>query len=143
MIVNLQTDCTSLPNGKKFRQTDRLEAVTGILLFTSTGELLFMNHEAQAFIRQLQPRATRENGAYLIPADVHLVVRDLISRLMECEHPKDCESIQFERLSFADDTRMLLRGICIPDVPVARNSRLLIIMEKLNQKFEYPDANIQ
>ena len=143
MIVKLPTDSTSLPNGKEFRQTNTLEAATGVLLFTSTGELLFMNHEAQAFIRQLQPLATRENGAYLIPADVYLVVRDLIGRLMECEHPKDCESIQVERLTFTDDHRMLLRGICIPDVPLARNSRLLIIMEKLNQKLEYPDANIQ
>jgi DNA-binding CsgD family transcriptional regulator len=143
MIVNLQTDGTFLPNGKAFRQTNRLEAATGILLFTITGELLFMNQEAQAFIRHLQPLATRENGAYLIPVDVHLVVRDLISRLMDCVHPKDCESIQVERLTFANDHRMLLRGICIPDEPLARNSRLLIIMEKLNQKLECPDANIQ
>jgi DNA-binding CsgD family transcriptional regulator len=85
----------------------------------------------------------RENGASLIPADVHMVMRDLISRLMECEHPKDCESIQVERLSFAADQRMLLRGLCIPDEPLARNSRLLIIMEELHQKLEYPDTNIQ
>lgn len=142
MILNLQTDSTSLSNGKTF-QANGFEAATGILLFTTTGELLFMNHEAQAFIRQLQPLAARENGPYLIPVDVHLVVRDLIGRLMECEHPKDCESIQVERLTFADDHRMMLRGICIPDEPLARKSRLLIIMEKLNQKLDFPDANIQ
>lgn len=143
MIVNLQTDSTSLPNGLKFRHTEKLDAAIGILVFTSTGQLLFMNHEAQAFISQFQPLATREKGTYLIPADVHLVVRNLISRLLECEHPKDCESIQIERLIIADDHRMLLRGICIPDEPLARESRLLIIMEKLHQTFEYPDANIQ
>lgn len=143
MIVNLQGDTTSPPSGKQFGRTDTIEAATGVILFTSTGQLLFMNHKAQAFIRQLQPLTMRENGASLIPADVHMVMRDLISRLMECEHPKDCESIQVERLCFAADQRMLLRGLCIPDEPLARNSRLLIIMEQLHQKLEYPDTNIQ
>ena len=143
MIVKLDGGAASLPNGKKFSHTGSRDTATGVILFSSMGQLLFMNHEAQVFIRQLQPLATRENGACLIPADVHMVVRDLTSRLMECEHPKDCESIQVERLTFAADQRMLLRGICIPDEPLALNSRLLIIMEQLHQKFEYPDTNIQ
>jgi DNA-binding CsgD family transcriptional regulator len=63
---------------------------------------------------------------------------------MHCDHPKDCESIQVERLCFANDQRLLLRGFCIPDEPLARNSRFLVIMEKLNhQKLECPDASMQ
>src|ERR1044071_4148954 len=90
-----------------------------------------MNTEAQAFIRQLQPLSTRENGTCLIPEEIHAVVRDLIGRLMHCDHPKDCESLQVERL-------------CVPDEPLARNSRLLVIIEKLNQqKLECPDVDIQ
>ena len=103
-----------------------------------------MNTEAQAFIRQLQPLSTRENGACLIPEEVHTIVRDLISRLIHCDHPKDCESIQVERLCFASDQRFLLRGFCIPDEPLAQNSRFLIIMEQLNQHtLKCPDANMQ
>jgi DNA-binding CsgD family transcriptional regulator len=63
---------------------------------------------------------------------------------MHCDHPKDCESIQVERLCFANDQRFLLRGFCIPDEPLARNSRFLVIIEQLNQqKVECPDANMQ
>lgn len=143
MIVKPQGEVPSPVFENKSSPTHNIEAATGVLLFTSTGELLFMNHEAQAFIRQLQPLATRENGACLIPVDVHMVLRDLISRLLECEHPKDCESIQVERLFFAAGQRILLRGICIPDQPLVCKSRLLIIMEQLHQKLECPDANIQ
>jgi DNA-binding CsgD family transcriptional regulator len=131
-------------NGRKPLQGLQQQAATGVILFNSTGQLLFMNNEAQALIQQLQPLLTRENGTCLIPQEIHTVVRDLISRLMHCNHPKDCESIQVERLCFASDQRLLLRGLCIPDEPLARNSRFLVIMEKLNQqKLECPDANIQ
>jgi len=131
-------------NGRKPLQGLQQQAATGVILFNSTGQLLFMNNEAQALIRQLQPLLTRENGTCLIPEEIHTVVRDLISRLMHCDHPKDCESLQVERLCFASDQRLLLRGLCIPDEPLAWNSRFLVIMEKLNQqKLEYPDANIQ
>lgn len=131
-------------NGQKQAQSLPQQGATGIILFNSTGQLLFMNTEAQAFTRQLQPLSTRENGTCLIPEKIHTVVRDLIGRLMHCDHPKDCESIQVERLCFANDQRLLLRGFCIPDEPLARNSRFLIIMEELNQqKLECPDADMQ
>ncbi len=126
------------PNSLKEQRT------TGVILFTSMGQLLFINTEAQAFTRELQPLSTRENGACLIPEQIHTVVRDLIDRLIRCNHPKDCESIQVERLCFTNDQRFLLRGFCIPDEPLALNSRFLVIMEKLNQQeLHCPDTNIQ
>jgi DNA-binding CsgD family transcriptional regulator len=49
-----------------------------------------------------------------------------------------------ERLCFTNDQRLRLRGLCIPDEPLARNSRILVIMEKLNQqKLECPEAEVQ
>ena len=121
-------------------------ASTGVVLFSSTGQLLFMNQEAQVYIRQLQPPSTRENGIGLIPEDIHAVVRDLIGRLMQCEHPKEWETIHLERLCFAADHKLLLRGLCIPDEPLEKNGRILrilIVIEPLVQKLECPDASIQ
>ena len=143
-IIAPENIARPLINGRKQSQSPRQQGTTGVILFTSTGQLLFMNTEAQAFTRQLQPLSTRENGACLIPEQIHTIVRDLIDRLMHCDHPKDCESIQVERLCFVNDQRLLLRGFCIPDEPLARNSRFLIIIEQLNQqKLECPDANMQ
>ncbi|MEY4705012.1 MAG: hypothetical protein RL042_1214 [Nitrospirota bacterium] len=144
MPIVTAADMAKPLNGRKQSQNLQQQAATGVVLFSSAGQLLFMNSEAQAFIRQLQPLSTRENGACLIPEEIHTIVRDLVDRLMHCDHPKDCESIQVERLCFVSDQRLLLRGLCIPDEPLARNSRLLIIMEKLNQqKLDCPDANVQ
>jgi len=131
-------------NGRKQSQRLPQQGATGVILFTSTGQRLFMNTEAQAFIKQLQPLSTRENGTCLIPEQIHTVVRDLIGRLIQCGHAKDCESIQVERLCFANDQRFLLRGFCIPDEPLAQNSRFLVIMEQLDQQtLKYPDASMQ
>ena len=87
-------------NGHTQSKSPQQEGTTGVILFTSTGRRLFMNTEAQAFIRKLQPLSTRENGTGLIPEQIHTIVRDLTSRLIHCGHPKDCESIQVERLCF-------------------------------------------
>ena len=116
---------------------------TGVILFNSIGQLLFMNQEAQVYIRHVQPLAMGRDGGCLIPPDVHSMVRDLISRLLECEHPKDCESIQIERLFFSSDQGLLLRGFCIPDEPMASNSRILVTIEKVHQKIGCPDISVQ
>ena len=131
-------------NGHRQSKSPQQQGTTGVILFTSTGQRLFMNTEAQAFIRTLQPLSTRENGACLIPEPIHTVVRDLIGHLIQCGHPEDCESIQVERLCFTNDQRFLLRGFCIPDKPLTLNSRFLVIMEKLHQQeLQCPDVNIQ
>ncbi len=141
--MKLQDASTAIINGRTPAPTPPQHAATGILLFNSTGQLLFMNHEAQEMMRQLSPFSHRENGACLIPEDIHLVARELIKRLMHCTHPKDCEYNQVERLCFASDQRLLLRGLCIPDEPLARNSRILVIIEHLNPRVACPDMDIQ
>src|SRR5262245_28820060 len=115
----------------------------GLVVFNTTGQLLFMNQEAQLYIKQLQSKKTRENGSALISADVLAVVRELLDRLTGCDHPKDCEAIQVERLCFTTDQKLLLHWLCIPGVPLQEKSQLLIVMDKLNQKLECPDFNIQ
>jgi DNA-binding CsgD family transcriptional regulator len=130
-------------NGRKHDFGVQQYHATGVVLFNSSGQLLFMNDEAQTYIQQLQPLAAKENGTCLIPQDIHAVIRELVTRLMQCDHPKDCETIQVERISFGMEQRLLLRGLCVPDEPLVRNSRLLIIIERLNQKLECPDVNIQ
>jgi DNA-binding CsgD family transcriptional regulator len=131
-------------NGQKQSPRLQQQVGTGIILFNSAGHLLFINSEGRSFIKQLQPLSIRENGTSLIPEEILTVVRALVARLMHCDHPKDLESFQLERLCVAPRQQFLLRGLCIPDEPLARNSRCLVIMEKLNQhKLECTDADIQ
>ena len=48
---------TTLVNARKHDSAVRQHHATGVVLLSSAGELLFMNHEAQIYIRQLQPHA--------------------------------------------------------------------------------------
>jgi DNA-binding CsgD family transcriptional regulator len=140
---HMKIETIAVMNGRKQDSAARQHDATGVVLFSSSGQLLFMNYEAQNYIRQLQSSIAKENGTCLIPEGIHAVVRELVTQLMQCDHPKDCESIQVERICFGLDQRLLLRGLCVPDEPLVRSSRLLIIIEKLDQKLEYPDVNIQ
>jgi DNA-binding CsgD family transcriptional regulator len=141
-VIQPISDQAALSNLKSTHSSSKYTS-TGVILFNCIGQLLFMNHEAQICLRQLQPLAIRKNGGCLIPPDVHAVVRDLISRLLECEHPKDCESIQVERLFFSSDQGLLIRGFCIPDEPIASNSRMLVTIEKLHERVRCPDISVQ
>jgi DNA-binding CsgD family transcriptional regulator len=134
---------TSSATASKHSATASQLKATGLVVFNTSGQLLFMNQEAQLYIRQLQTLTTRENGTSLIPEDVLGVFRELLEQLMRCDHPKDCETVQVERICLRGDQKLLLRGFCIPYLPLPRNSQLLVFMERLHQKLEYPDTDIQ
>jgi DNA-binding CsgD family transcriptional regulator len=141
--IALDTVARSL-NGQKQSHRLQQQGATGIILFSSAGHLLFLSAEAKAFTSQWYPLSTGENGGSLIPDQIHSLVHELISRLVQCGYPKDCESIQVERLCFANDQRFLLRGFCIPDEALIQNSRLLVIMEKLHQQeLQCPNADMR
>jgi DNA-binding CsgD family transcriptional regulator len=144
-MASITIDTIAKPlNGQKQSHRPNEQGATGIILFTSTGNLLFLSAEAKVFTRQLQPLSATENGTALMPDQIHSLVQELIGRLILCGHSNDCESIQVERLCYANDQRFLLRGFCIPDEPFAQNSRLLIVMEKLHQQeLRCPNADMR
>lgn len=118
-------------------------AGSGVVLLNVTGHLLFMNHQAQLLLRELQPLAVREQGNCLLPVAVHTVLRELQTQLVSCDHPKDCESFTVERLCLSTEHRLLLRGVCIPEEPLHKNSRFLVIIEQLSATLECPDQDVR
>ena len=116
---------------------------TGIVLFGSNGQLLFMNHEAQAYIRLLHSSAAKENRPCLIPEEILVVVRELQCRLQQSDYAKENKAIQVEHRCLALQQRLLLRGFCVPDEPLVTSSRLMVIIENVDQKVECPAGNAQ
>ena len=114
---------------------------TGLMLFNTTGQLLFMNREAKTYLAQLDP--CTENSRDTIPKDVLRVVSEMISRVPFCKHPKDFESILVERLCVESDQRFLLRGLYAADPQFIQRSQVLIVIERLNQTLHCPDAKTQ
>jgi DNA-binding CsgD family transcriptional regulator len=138
-----ENEVSALIDGMKTSGHPHKESATGVILFTSSQQLLFMNDEAQALLRNIQPPSTHESGSGLIPPEVHALVRELAGHLARCTHPKDCESIQVERIYMDSAHRMLIRGLCIPDEPIQNNSRFLIIIEPFPQQVEGLDSVVQ
>lgn len=116
---------------------------TGVMLFNGMGQLLFINDKAPRFLQQLQRDATRELGTCLIPEEVCAVVRELTVRLRECEHSEECESIRAERVHAVSGERLLIRGWCVPHETVVMKSRLLIVLERLQEPAASRDMKIQ
>ena len=141
--MKAKNEVSALPNGIKPFGHPHKEFATGVILFTSSEQLLFMNEEAQALLRNVRPPSTRECGSGLIPPEIHALVQELASHLARCTHPKDCESIQLERIYLDSVHRMLIRGLCVPDEPIQQNSRFLIIIEPFPQQVEGLDSVVQ
>jgi DNA-binding CsgD family transcriptional regulator len=114
-------------------------ARTGVMLFSSTGQLLFMNDQVPSFIQRLQPGSTREFGTCLIPEEISMVLRELTTRMRTCEHARQCRSIHVERVLVMSEERLLVRGWCLPHETVVMKSRLLIVLETLRQ----PPASLE
>lgn len=102
-----------------------------------------MNEEAHALLRNIRPPSTHESGSGLVPPEIHALVRELADHLARCTHPKDCESIQVERIYLHSAHRLLIRGLCVPDEPMQQNSRFLIIIEPFPQQVECLDSVVQ
>jgi len=128
-------------NGQKHPLAQASYQATGLIVFNTTGQLLFMNREAKTYLPQLG--SCMENGRDTIPKEVLTVVSELISKVPFCNHPKDFESIQVEHLCFESDQRFLLRGLYAVDPQFLRRSQVLIVIEKLNQPLHCPDAKTQ
>jgi len=116
---------------------------TGVMLFNSSGQLLFMNDQVPIFNQQLQPASTREFGACLLPDEIGTIVRDLIARLRACEHVRACRSIHTEQVLDLPEDRFVIRGWCLPHDTVVMKSRLLIVLETLQQTVASPGTKIQ
>lgn len=116
---------------------------TGVIFFNSTGQLLFMNDKVPSFFQRLQPGSTRESGTWLIPAEIHTVVHELITRLQACEHSEKSRSIHVEQVCHMSDQQLLIRGWCVPHETVVMKSRLLIVLETLQRPMRSPEMKIQ
>ena len=118
-------------------------AGTGVMLFNSSGQLLFMNDQVPSFIQRFQPASTRESGTCLIPEEIGIMVRELTARIRSCDQSRECRSIQGERIFDMSGEQLLIRGLCVPHETAVTKSRLLIVLETLRQPVASSETKIQ
>jgi DNA-binding CsgD family transcriptional regulator len=108
-------------------------AVPGVLSFTATGDLLYMNGEAKYLCQQAQTSKPGNGIEHDLPSEVLDLCVELQGELKKQTTPHDCEKVEFRRVLGEVKSSVLLRGFLLPDHNCLQGSRLLILMEKLGR----------
>lgn len=115
----------------------------GVLVFTVSLQLLYMNREAKELTHRLHMARTGCPVKGVLPPEVMEFCEGLASALKGCSSPKDSEQLQRTRVTGAPRCPVLLRGFGIPHVMSTREARLLILMEPLSTQSELAQTRVQ
>ena len=120
-------------------------AVPGVLSFTATMQLLYMNSEAEELCQQIKPvhleHENHENGAKgngTIPQEIGELCRSLQEKMYDDPDSKDNDEIQLRRVIGDSNFPILLRGFLIPGQNDEDEARFLVLMEKLGRRSQVP-----
>ncbi len=115
-------------------QTDVVGRGPGLLVFTGSFQLAFMNHEA----RELSSRLTRcSNGRVaqgVLPTEVTELSERICRLLRERGEGKDREQLQLLRVSRPSSESVLFRAIGVPHSDGLQRSLILIFMEAIGRQ---------
>lgn len=105
----------------------------GILVFTTSLQLLYMNGAARAFCGQLTTQRTGLVVHGVVPTEVLELCDEIVKALAARADLKDWEQFQLERVVGNSGRPVLLRGLGLPDAGGFSQSRLLVLMEEMGQ----------
>jgi DNA-binding CsgD family transcriptional regulator len=114
---------------------------TGVFLFSTARQLLFMNESANRCLRDLTDGSS--NGAQgVLPPCVIDMCAALLAVVTNSCHPKDLEHCHIERVAGTAGARFLLRGLVVPEEPLQTKSRLIVLVEQMSEPVGYPTTQV-
>jgi len=108
----------------------------GILVFSASLQLLYMNRAAQELTKRLHQSDVGNHEKGLPPYEVMSLCKDLVTLFRTRVHPKDWEQMQLTRVAGVAKCPVLLRGVRIPSHASPQQGCLLILMEALHDQQE-------
>lgn len=115
----------------------------GVLVFTATLQLLYMNQSARELTGRLHQACTGRPMQGMLPQDVVDFCEDLV-RLLRANHvAKDRDQLQRTRVTGGARCPMLLRGFAIPHGRSLQTAKLIIMMEALHPQSDVTDMRLQ
>ena len=114
----------------------------GILVFSASLQLLYMNREAQELTKRLHQAQVENHEKGLLPYEVMSLCKDLVTLFRNRVHPKDWEQMQLTRAAGVPKCPVLLRGVRIPSHASPHKGCLLILMEVLHDQVEPTGASL-
>src|SRR5688572_12567283 len=111
----IPSDVSTLPDAFALAETMAREPrCPGVLVFTTTLHLLYMNREARELNTRLAHALTGQHIHGVFPCEVTGLCQDLVTRLRTRGDPKDWEQVQLIRVTGAPRCPVLLRGFGVP-----------------------------
>jgi DNA-binding CsgD family transcriptional regulator len=118
----------------------RADACPGVLAFTLSLELLYMNQEAQELSLYLNRSRGGPSANGVLPAEVNKLCEDILRRLQAHADAKDWEQVHV-RQNAGDLARpVVLQGFGIPDASGHDHSLIIILMEERESR---SDARVE
>src|SRR5436853_2175083 len=114
----------------------------GILVFSASLQLLYMNREAQELTKRLHQAQVENHEKGLLPFEVMSLCKDLVALFRTRVHPKDWEQMQLTRVAGVQKCPVLLRGVKIPSHASPHQGCFLILMEVLQDQQETTGASV-
>ncbi len=108
-------------------------AVPGVLSFSSAGEILYMNPEAEVLSRQILRSRFGPEATDTVPIEVLEMCVDLQKSLENHVGSEEREHLEFRRVTGNLQLPVLLRGFLLPDPQSSQDTRFLILMEKIGR----------
>ncbi|GJL56343.1 MAG: hypothetical protein NPIRA02_34750 [Nitrospirales bacterium] len=109
-------------------------SVPGVLSFSATGEVLYMNAEAETVSRQILGSRAGDKTPDHLPLEVLDLCTELQKSLQEQLNLEDYEHLEIRRVTGNAELPILLRGFLLPDPHRGHDTRILILMEKIGRE---------
>ncbi len=132
--------CSTQSNGSNGNGMTRIEAIAerrsipGVMLFAGTGDVLFMNAEAELLSRQIMGARIGSGDQEIFPTEV----RDLCASLRNLLHDGEQEDVEgqheLRRVTGDAQAPVLLRGFPLAPHSPNDDACMLILMEKIGRE---------
>lgn len=128
---------SSAPNQEGMSRLEEIagrRAIPGVVLFSGTGEILFMNSEAELLNRQISGTGHGENGPETLPAEVLELYASLRKVVTGSNKDEPQEQHELRRVAGDANSPILLRAFPLSIPSENDDACMLILMEKLGRE---------
>ena len=106
-------------------------AHSGLLVFTSSMELVHVNDEAMLLATQLTKSRTGHAASGILPREIVTFCEEIVARLSRRAEAKEWEHFELRRMVGLPTYPLLLRGFGLPDRS-ASQARVMILLERIS-----------
>jgi len=129
-----------LPNDRNGGGLARVEAIAerrsipGVILFAGTGDVLFMNAEAEVLTRQIMAVRAEAGAQEVLPSEIRDLCVSLRNALEHDDQEDSKGQHEFRRVAGDLPTPVLLRGFPLAPHSPNDDACMLVLMEKIGRE---------